>query len=118
MIYEFKNVKCLEVIDGDTIKAQVNIGFYLTTIQKFRFYRINSPESRTTDEEEKKKGLETKEFLKKLIEGKDIIITSHKEDKYGRWLVEVYEIDEKGEKGRNINDWLVLNKLAIYKDYD
>lgn len=110
--YRFENVNCLEVVDGDTIRTHINLGFNISIFETFRLYRINAPESRTRDKKEKERGLETKQFLKNLIEGKPITIETHKAEKYGRWLAEVFF------EGKNVNDLLVKEGLAIYKDYE
>jgi len=110
-MYEYK-AHCDRVVDGDTIYATVDVGFYLSTRQSFRLYRINTPETRTRDLEEKAKGLNAKLFLKELIEDKDITIRTEKAGKFGRFLVEIeYE-------GKNVNDLLVKEGHAVYKDYD
>jgi len=110
--YRFENVDCLEVIDGDTIRCHINLGFHISTFDTFRLYRINAPESRTRNLQEKVFGLATKAYLKNLIEGEVITIETHKAEKYGRWLAEVYF------EGKNVNDLLVKEGLAEYKDYE
>ena len=85
-IYRIKSV--LKVVDGDTIDASIDLGFDISLTKRIRFAGIDTPESRTRDLEEKKLGLESKEWLKKALEGaKDILIKTEKPDsteKYGR----------------------------------
>ena len=111
MHYRFENCVVDKVKDGDTIVVTIDVGFYIKTTQSFRLFRINAPETRTRDLKEKKRGLMSKVMLQELIEGKQVILTTHKAGKYGRWLAEV----EYG--GRNINDLLVQEGHAEYKDY-
>ena len=85
-IYRIKSV--LKVVDGDTIDASIDLGFDISLEKRIRFAGIDTPESRTTNIKEKALGLESKEWLKKALEGaKDIIIKTEKPDsteKYGR----------------------------------
>lgn len=111
MKYRFENVICTRVIDGDTIVARVDYGFGLTQEHHFRLYRINAPEIRG---KERPKGLKSKKWLVELIEGKNIIIESHKKGKYGRYLANIYLADNPMAC---INDLLVVNKFAKYKKY-
>ena len=85
-IYRIKNI--LKVVDGDTIDADIDLGFSISLEKRIRLAGVDTPESRTTDLKEKAMGLESKEWLKKKLEGaKDIIIKTEIPDsteKYGR----------------------------------
>jgi len=85
-IYRIKSVT--KVVDGDTIDADIDLGFDISLTKRIRFAGIDTPESRTTNVKEKALGLESKEWLKKALEGaKDILIKTEKPDsteKYGR----------------------------------
>ena len=85
-IYRIKSVT--KVVDGDTIDADIDLGFDISLTKRIRFAGIDTPESRTTNLKEKALGLESKEWLKKTLEGaKDIVIKTEKPDsteKYGR----------------------------------
>ena len=85
-IYRIKSV--LKVVDGDTIDASIDLGFDISLEKRIRFAGIDTPESRTTNVKEKAMGLESKEWLKKTLEGaKDILIKTELPDsteKYGR----------------------------------
>ena len=90
-MYQYKIKKINRVIDGDTVDLDIDLGFGITLKQRVRLKGINASETRTLDLEEKKKGLETKDWLKKELsrEGEWIIETT-KEDKYGRILGTLY----------------------------
>jgi micrococcal nuclease len=85
-VYRIKSIT--KVVDGDTIDANIDLGFDISLTKRIRLAGIDSPESRTRDLEEKALGLETKEWLKKTLEdAKDILIKTEKPDsteKYGR----------------------------------
>ena len=85
-IYRIKSVT--KVVDGDTIDADIDLGFDISLSKRIRLAGIDTPESRTTNVKEKAMGLESKEWLKKTLEGaKDILIKTELPDsteKYGR----------------------------------
>jgi micrococcal nuclease len=78
----------LKIIDGDTLDILVDLGFHIQKTIRVRIYGINCPETRG---EEKDAGLKSKNFVKELIDGKEILLKTHKDkkDKYGRWLAEI-----------------------------
>lgn len=94
-MYQYKIKKIIKVVDGDTIDVNIDLGFGITLKQRVRLKGIDSSETRTLDLEEKKKGLEAKEWLKKELsrEGEWIIETT-KEDKYGRILGTLYLVGD------------------------
>jgi len=85
-IYRIRSVH--KVVDGDTIDADIDLGFDISLTKRIRLAGIDTPESRTSDAYEKKLGLQAKEWLKhKLENAKDIIIKTELPDsteKYGR----------------------------------
>ena len=93
-MYEYRIKKVTNVVDGDTIDVEIDLGFSVSYAQRLRLAGIDTPESRTTDKMEKALGLESKEYLKsKLKDAKDIIVKTEKPDsseKYGRILGWVY----------------------------
>jgi len=66
-MYEYR-AKITRVIDGDTLKALVDVGFNMHHNVTLRLYGIDCPETRTKDLEEKKKGFEAKYRIKDLLE--------------------------------------------------
>jgi micrococcal nuclease len=85
-IYRIRSVH--KIVDGDTIDADIDLGFDISLTKRIRLAGVDTPESRTTDAREKTLGLESKEWLKKKLDGaKDIIIRTELPDsteKYGR----------------------------------
>ena len=80
------------VIDGDTVDATIDLGFDTWKKTRIRFYGINTPESRTRDLEEKKRGLAAKDRLIEILKANDdkFVLKSHGVGKYGRCLGELY----------------------------
>jgi micrococcal nuclease len=106
-----------DVYDGDTCTVDIDLGLKTWVRgEKVRLYRINAPELRGV---ERPKGLKSRDFLREQIDGKDVIIQTIKDrkGKYGRYLAEIWLQADDGE-AININDLLVKNGFAVYKDYD
>lgn len=104
--YVYK-AKCLRVIDGDTIVAEVDLGFNIYTKVNIRLEGIDAPEVRTRDLEEKKKGIASKEYLEDIFSlNKSFLLESKKVDKYGRCLGTIYIGDV------NINEEMIEEGLA------
>jgi endonuclease YncB( thermonuclease family) len=99
--------KCVGVYDGDTVtvvfKPFENEPIYRYSI---RLSGIDTPEIRTKNPDEKKKGLEVRDILRNEILDKLITIKCGKFDKYGRLLADIIY------KGENINKWLISKGLA------
>jgi micrococcal nuclease len=94
-MYEYK-VKVIKVIDGDTIDVDIDLGFNTTlTKKRIRLYGIDTPESRTRDKEEKKRGLISKKYLLlKCPIGGYVTLKSHGIGKFGRILGELFEYNK------------------------
>jgi micrococcal nuclease len=89
-MYEYRVKKVLKVVDGDTIDVDIDLGFDISFTSRVRLAGIDTPESRTSDKDEKVLGLEVKDRLKHLIaEATTVVIRTEKPDsseKYGRIL--------------------------------
>ena len=103
-MYEYK-CKIIKVIDGDTADVDIDLGFGVwMKKQRVRFYGVDTPESRTSDKEEKVYGLMAKEFvLSHLPIGSTQVLRTKKDGvgKYGRIL------------GEFVVDDTTLNQLLI-----
>lgn len=98
------------VVDGDTVDAQIGLGFGVWIHRRVRLRGIDCPECRTSDPEEKVFGLLAKQALiDKLVET-DFTVTVKcppKNDKYGRVLGELWQND------LNVNQWLIDHYHAV-----
>jgi micrococcal nuclease len=92
--YIYKIKKVVKVVDGDTIDAEFDLGFDISYTKRIRLSGIDAPESRTRDLEEKKLGLESKQWLvDKLEDAECILIKTEKPnstEKFGRVLGRLY----------------------------
>lgn len=97
MVNEYK-VKILDVVDGDTVDVDIDLGFgIILTDERIRIMNIDAPESRTSDPVEKIFGYAAKNRLEELL-GKEAILITY-DDKHGE--------DMKGKFGRILGDFKV-----------
>lgn len=84
-MYPLYNV---EVIDGDTVEADIDLGFDLTKRSRIRIKGYDAPETfRPKSEEERQAGLKAKEYLKQIIVDKPILyVEGRYKDSFGRVL--------------------------------
>ena len=100
------------VIDGDTIDANIELGFDITVHKRIRLAGIDSPESRTRDLEEKKRGLASKDKLIELLDKGSLVLESKEVGKYGR-VLGVLHVYPEDNLPININDTLVKEGYAV-----
>lgn len=101
----------IEVLDGDTVRADVKLGFFFRAEMTFRLFGMNAPEIRGP---EKQDGLRSKAALSDLILDKDVIVKSYKDkpDKYGgRWVAEIFLTEAEGDP--SVNQWMIANGYAV-----
>ena len=119
-VYQLDNIR---VIDGDTIDADIDLGFHITVRKRIRLYGINTPEIRLQSKiknlEDRKKqknlGLSAKARLSEICSENSIYLESVKIGKYGRVVGNLYFIeDDMGieEDFVSINDLLITEGHA------
>lgn len=118
----FYSISNIRVIDGDTIDADIDLGFSISIRRRVRLEGIDAPETRLqskiSDPEQRKKekllGIKSKDFLHSICESNKIYLTSNKLDKYGRVLGEIFLIeDDLGVE----ESYVSINQLMISKGY-
>ncbi len=96
-MYEYK-ARVLRIVDGDTVDLDIDLGCSVHVHERCRLYGINAPETHGVkkDSTEYRKGMAATEFLRNMIEGKEVLIRTYKDKrgKYGRYLVEIWEYVE------------------------
>lgn len=113
MPYEYK-AKILKVLDGDTVEIDLDLGFNIILAnQKVRLNGIDTPESRTTNTEEKPRGLLSKKKLtEKLPVGSwqtiQTLKSDNNDDKFGR-ILGVFIMED----GKSLNQWMIDNNYAV-----
>jgi len=111
-MYEYK-AKLDRVIDGDTVDLFIDLGFGIWTKQRIRMFGINTPESRTRDLEEKKRGLAAKKRVREFLKMGPLTLRTQKGDskgKYGRILGIIVCTPKDSDK---YSDELIINEEMI-----
>jgi micrococcal nuclease len=99
-MYEYHVKKVTNVVDGDTIDVEIDLGFDISFSSRVRLAGIDTPESRTTNKAEKVLGLEAKEYVKaKVKDAKSVVIKTEKMD--------------SSEKDGRILGWLFLDGSKV-----
>lgn len=101
-----------EVLDGDTLKLTLDLGFEISATVTVRLVGINSPELNTA------KGKRVREYIQKRLARANLVVQTEKREKYGRYLARVYyhrtyaEFTDMLAYGRLLNEELLEQKLA------
>ena len=99
------------IVDGDTLICDVDLGFKVYSTQRVRLYGINTPESRTRNLEEKKRGLAAKDRLTEIMGSVETFyLESHEIGKYGRCLGSLFLQEDLG---KSVNQMLVEEGHAV-----
>ena len=114
-MYKYK-AKCFNVVDGDTIDLDIDLGFDIHIKDRVRLEGIDTPEVRTTDEIQKEAGLLVKKFVEDLILGKEVYLHSKefKKDKYDRIVGDIYLLPHDVETNVSLCSILVNKAYAKY----
>lgn len=95
-MYEYKVWRVDRVVDGDTVDIIIDLGFGLFKKERVRVAGVDTPEKRTSDEREKKLGIDATEYAVRWFYASDepVIVRTEKDGKYGRMLGYFYRNDE------------------------
>ena len=111
--YTYK-ANVIEIIDGDTIWADIDLGFNVWTTQKLRFRGIDAREL------ESDSGQAAKSFVASRLEGCDfIVVRTYWRDKFSRVLVDIFydkdqaDFEKVVSEGAFLNQELLDEKLAV-----
>jgi micrococcal nuclease len=83
-MYEY-SCTVTKVVDGDTIDVVLDLGFSILHKCRVRLYGIDTPESRTKNQDEKVRGKLAEKYLKDAIKnGKEIVLQTKIKDSKGK----------------------------------
>jgi micrococcal nuclease len=103
-----RNAKVINIVDGDTFDAEVDLGFNLKFKERFRVLGIDAPEKfRPT----RYAGLKSKQYLVDNLLNKNVVLVSNRMDGYRRYLADVYITNEDGSQSK-LAEVLVESGLA------
>jgi micrococcal nuclease len=113
-MYAYK-ATIVRVIDGDTVVLDIDLGFKIHHISPCRLAGINAPELNSKDEKVRLAAIASKEYLMTLLpEETEVVIVSRKLDKYGRPVVNIWQIQNKQ---KFVNHLMIdAGHATIYKD--
>lgn len=108
----FYRARITNVVDGDTLDADIDCGFHVIRTERVRLLGVNTPELRRGTEEEKAAGRAAKTYVEEwvayiqqpgepvrktfdpcwvdLTDKWPVLLLSAKGDAFGRWLAEVH----------------------------
>lgn len=100
--------KVIEVVDGDTLKLDIDLGMRVHVQETVRLARINAPEMDTLA------GIQAKAFVvDALAKASNITVSTSRSEKYGRWLVELNAVFAgSGPQTQNLSDLLLHSSHA------
>jgi endonuclease YncB( thermonuclease family) len=103
----------IEVVDGDTIIVNIDLGFAIHKEQRIRFASLDTPEIKT------QKGQESYQFLRdKLSQIEFIMIKTHKIDIYGRYLGHIfYDATNNLNNDEIFKSGIYLNEEILQKGF-
>lgn len=107
-MYDY-NIKkgSIVVVDGDTIRCVLDLGFSILHKATIRLAGINCPETRTRNLVEKELGKKAKARLKELVKGREIELHCEKEKgKFGRVIGILWAKDSEYMK-TNLNQQMI-----------
>ncbi len=115
-MYEYQ-CKIVRVVDGDTTDVDIDLGFGVwLKKQRVRFYGVDTPESRTSNKEEKVYGLAAKHFVENYLpKGSTQVLRTRKDGvgKYGRILGEFVVFDGSKDMETTLNKLLIDTHNAV-----
>ena len=113
-MYNYK-AKLMRVVDGDTIDAEIDLGFKIFIKERIRLMGIDTPESRTRNLAEKSWGKAAKYRLEELLAEADgdftLVTKMQKKGKFGRILGTIQVSTKDGIV--DANQILMNEQLAI-----
>ena len=107
-MYEYSVIDIIRIVDGDTVDVLLDLGFDIHRKERVRILGIDAPETRTTDENEKKFGVEAKAYVVSwFAKHPKITVRTTKDDKYSRILGEFFD-----SEGLNLSHCIVEDGYA------
>ena len=111
-MFEYQG-RVVNVVDGDTVDLELDLGFGILRRDRFRLLGINAPERRGAD---KLRGEQATERLRALLASAadgtvHVMTVRDKKEKYGRYLARIIVQDTMGIV-QDVADTLLAEGLA------
>jgi micrococcal nuclease len=89
------NAFITNVVDGDTVDAEIDLGFNIKWSNRLRLNGIDTPELHSSCQQIRKQAVMAKEYLASLVLNQNVTIQSFGQEKFGRYLADIYVNGEK-----------------------
>jgi len=108
-MYEYR-CTVTRIVDGDTVDAEIDLGFDIVFKSRIRLFGVDTPESRTRDLDEKARGKLASAFLKDKIDNAEFVKVQTKLDKKGKFgrVLGVMVADDL-----DLNQEMIRKNLAV-----
>lgn len=100
------NAKIINVVDGDTVDAEIDLGFKIKITHRLRLIDVDTEEMNDPDPQRRQLAKTAKDYLIEKLLNQTVKINTYKADSFGRYLAEIY-IDKFC-----VNDYLIESGLA------
>ena len=100
------NAKIINVVDGDTVDAEIDVGFKIKITHRLRLIEVDTAEMHDANPDLRKLAKTAKQYLIDTLLNKTVKINTYKADAFGRYLVEIY-LDKFC-----VNDYLIESGMA------
>jgi micrococcal nuclease len=90
------------VVDGDTVDTIIDLGFKISSKQRLRLARVDTPERNQPGY------AMAKDFVAETVQGKMVKVETEKVSKFGYYLAEIIL-----EDGSNLSDLLISKGLGV-----
>ncbi|MBL6664890.1 MAG: thermonuclease family protein [Rickettsiales bacterium] len=97
-----------KVVDGDTLRVSLDLGFKIRHKEILRLAKINAPERGTTG------GTKASDFVCKIIKNLDfVVIKTNKTDIYGRYVADVFFLEGEKDVHKVASEGQYLSQLLV-----
>ena len=108
MLYQYK-AKIVRWVDGDTVIADIDLGFFCTRQERLRLARINAFELNSNTMYKIRKARAARNQAERMCPVGSVVVvetSKSKRDRYARYIAEV------NFQGKNVSDELLRRKLV------
>lgn len=96
--YDYRVRSVRRVVDGDTVDLELDLGLYLSATIRVRLLGVDTPDGTDVVEAPAREYVE-EWFEDRFRAGVEVRCATHRADSFGRWLGDVYAVDDHGRDG-------------------
>lgn len=91
----------VQVVDGDTVDLDIDVGFYLRARVRVRLMGVDAPEKRKAT---MLSARASELWLRERLQGQDLLVRTYKSDAFGRWLADLFIVGSSVSINRQMID--------------